>query len=88
RDSLKKPMDVEAERIKKSGITTRFEVSEIREVEPGVMDVSGKLSSSTTNGNISTPMKDLQKTYRIEMSYENGLISLHNFTELMPSTTP
>ncbi|EGT5734254.1 conjugal transfer protein TraE [Cronobacter dublinensis subsp. dublinensis] len=88
RDSLKKPMDVEAERIKKSGITTRFEVSEIREVEPGVMDVSGKLSFSTTNGNISTPMKDLQKTYRIEMSYENGLISLHNFTELMPSTTP
>ncbi|RHW57002.1 conjugal transfer protein TraE [Cronobacter sakazakii] len=88
RDSLKKPMDVEAERIKKSGITTRFEVSEIREVEPGVMDVSGKLSSSTTNGNISTPMKDLQKTYRIEMSYENGLISLHNFTVLIPSTTP
>ncbi|ELY4112120.1 conjugal transfer protein TraE [Cronobacter turicensis] len=88
RDNLKKMLDVEAERIKKSGITTRFEVSEIREVEPGVMDISGKLSSSTTNGSISTPMKDLQKTYRVEMSYQNGLISLQNFKELMPATTP
>ncbi|EGT4277884.1 MULTISPECIES: TraE/TraK family type IV conjugative transfer system protein [Enterobacteriaceae] len=88
RDNLKKVLDVEAERIKKSGITTRFEVSEIREVEPGVMEVSGKLSSSTTNGNISTPMKDLQKNYRLEMSYENGLIRLRDFRELIPATTP
>lgn len=88
RDNLKKVLDVEAERIKKSGITTRFEVSEIREQEPGVMEVSGKLSSSTTNGNISTPMKDLQKTYRLEMSYENGLIRLRDFRELIPVTTP
>lgn len=88
RDALRKVLDVEAERIKRSGITTRFEVSEIREVEPGVMEVSGKLSSSTTNGNISTPMKDLQKTYRLEMSYENGLIRLRDFRELIPVTTP
>ena len=52
------------------------------------MEVSGKLSSSTTNGNISTPMKDLQKNYRLEMSYENGLIRLRDFRELIPATTP
>lgn len=85
RDALKKALDVEAERIKKGGITTRFETKEIRVMnEPGVVEFSGTLKSSTTNGAITTPLKDQEKTYRLKQSYENGMVYLHSFEELMP----
>jgi len=88
RDVLKKTLDVEAERIKKGGITTRFETKEVRSMnEPGVVEFSGTLKSSTTNGAITTPLKDQEKTYRLKLSYESGLINLLSFEELQPVTT-
>lgn len=88
RDRLKKALDVEAERIKKGGITTRFETAEVRAMnEPGVVEFSGTLKSSTTNGAITTPLKDQEKTYRLRLSYESGMIHLLSFEELQPVTT-
>ncbi|MDW2745018.1 MULTISPECIES: TraE/TraK family type IV conjugative transfer system protein [Atlantibacter] len=88
RDVLKKTLDVEAERIKKGGITTRFETKEVRSMnEPGVVEFSGTLKSSTTNGAITTPLKDQEKTYRLKLSYKSGLINLLSFEELQPVTT-
>jgi len=88
RDTLKKALDVEAERIKKGGITTRFETREVRSMnEPGVVEFSGTLKSSTTNGAITTPLKDQEKTYRLKLSYKSGLINLLSFEELQPVTT-
>ena len=88
RDTLKKALDVEAERIKKGGITTRFETREVRSMnEPGVVEFSGTLKSSTTNGAITTPLKDQDKTYRLKMSYESGQIHLLSFEELQPVPT-
>ncbi|MDV7024454.1 TraE/TraK family type IV conjugative transfer system protein [Atlantibacter subterranea] len=88
RDVLKKTLDVEAERIKKGGITTHFETKEVRSMnEPGVVEFSGTLKSSTTNGAITTPLKDQEKTYRLKLSYKSGLINLLSFEELQPVTT-
>ena len=88
RDELKKALDIEAERIKKGGITTRFDTKEIRVMnEPGVVEFSGTLKSSTTNGAITTPLKDQEKTYRLKLSYIEGLVNLHLFEELQPVTT-
>lgn len=88
RDALKKALDVEAERIKKGGITTRFDTTEVRAMnEPGVVEFSGTLKSSTTNGAITTPLKDQDKTYRLKLSYESGTINLLSFEELQPVTT-
>lgn len=88
RDELKKALDIEAERIKKGGITTRFDTKEIRVMnEPGVVEFSGTLKSSTTNGAITTPLKDQEKTYRLKLSYIEGLVNLHLFEELQSVTT-
>ncbi|WP_323660859.1 MULTISPECIES: TraE/TraK family type IV conjugative transfer system protein [Pectobacterium] len=87
RDTLKKSLDIEAERIKKGGITTRYEVQEIREVKPGEMVIKGKLAASTTNGPLKKDLKDTYPEYRIKMSYENGLIGLLDFSQLVPSET-
>lgn len=88
RDRLKKQLDIEAERIKKSGITSRLQIREIRVVDTGIVDISTTLSTSTTNGSIITPLKDQAKTFRLTMSYESGLIRLKDFSELVPVTTP
>ena len=87
RDLLKKALDVEAERIKKGGITTRFDTKDIRVMTDGSIEFSGTLKSSTTNGAITTPLKDQDKTYRLKISYVNGMINLHSFEELQPVTT-
>ncbi|HDR2795209.1 TPA: type IV conjugative transfer system protein TraE [Enterobacter asburiae] len=87
RDELKKALDVEAERIKKGGITTQFDTREIRVMNDGSVVYSGTLKSSTTNGAITTPLKDQEKTYRLKLSYENGVINLHGFEELQPAST-
>lgn len=87
RDLLKKALDVEAERIKKGGITTRFDTKDIRVMTDGSVEFSGTLKSSTTNGAITTPLKDQDKTYRLKISYLNGMINLHSFEELQPVTT-
>lgn len=87
RDLLKKALDVEAERIKKGGITTRFDTKDIRVMTDGSVEFSGTLKSSTTNGAITTPLKDQDKTYRLKISYVNGMINLHSFEELQPVTT-
>lgn len=85
RDALKKALDVEAERIKQGGITNRFETRDIRVVDPGVVNISVTIYPSTTNGNITTPLKVQDKTYQLRMSYTNGKISLLDFTEIVPS---
>lgn len=87
RDLLKKALDVEAERIKKGGITTRFDTKDIRVMTDGSIEFSGTLKSSTTNGAITTPLKDQDKTYRLKISYLNGMINLHSFEELQPVNT-
>lgn len=84
RDALKKSLDIEAERIKKAGITTQFDTKEIRVMDDGSVQYSGVLKSSTTNGAIITPLKDQEKTYRLKLSYDNGVINLHSFEELKP----
>jgi len=88
RDALKKVLDVEAERIKKGGITTRFELHDIRIVDPGTVDMRLTLYPSTTNGSITTALDSQDKTYRLNMSYENGIINLLDFSELVPVATP
>ncbi len=89
RDALKKALDVEAERIKKGGITTRFDTKDIRVMSDGSVEFSGTLKSATTNGAITTPLKDQAKTYRLKISYKNGIVNLHSFEELQqnPPTT-
>ncbi|WP_333854408.1 TraE/TraK family type IV conjugative transfer system protein [Leclercia sp.] len=88
RDLLKKALDVEAERIKKGGITTRFDTREVRVMaEPGVVEFNGTLKSSTTNGAITTPLADQEKRYRLKIRYENGQVNLLDFSELQPVTT-
>ncbi|WP_312771011.1 TraE/TraK family type IV conjugative transfer system protein, partial [Escherichia coli] len=87
RDELKKALDIEAERIKKAGITTRFDTKEIRVMDDGSVQYSGVLKSSTTNGAIITPLEDQEKTYRLKLSYRNGVINLHSFEELQPVST-
>jgi conjugal transfer pilus assembly protein TraE len=82
RDVLKKALDIEAERIQKAGITTQFDTKEIRVMDDGSVQYSGVLKSSTTNGAIITPLKDQEKTYRLKLSYDNGVINLHSFEEL------
>lgn len=87
RDKLKKVLDVEADRIKHDGITSRLEIHEVREIEPGLMEVKGVLSSSTTNGQISTPLPPVTSTWRIKMSYVGGMLNLLDFSEMVPVTT-
>lgn len=87
RDALKKVLDVEAERIKKGGITTRFEMHDIRIIDPGTVDMSLTLYPSTTNGSITIALDSQEKTYRLSMSYENGIINLLDFSELVPVAT-
>ncbi|HBZ8709960.1 TPA: conjugal transfer protein TraE, partial [Citrobacter freundii] len=67
---------------------TRFDTKEIRVMDaPGVVEFSGTLKSSTTNGAITIPLKDLEKTYRLKIRYIDGLVTLHQFEELQPVTT-
>lgn len=87
RDKLKKVLDVEADRIKKGGITWRYDLSELRMIKPGVVDADVVLHPSTTNGNITTDLKEQKKTYQLSMDYENGIISLNDMSELVPTTT-
>lgn len=84
RDVLRKALDIETERIKKAGISTRFDTKEIRVMDDGSVQYGGVLKSSTTNGAITTPLKDQEKTYRLKLSYDNGVIYLHSFEELEP----
>ncbi|WOZ79934.1 TraE/TraK family type IV conjugative transfer system protein [Kosakonia sacchari] len=87
RDKMKKVLDVEADRIKKGGITWRYDLSELRMIKPGVVDADVVLHPSTTNGNITTDLKEQKKTYQLSMDYENGIISLNDMSELVPATT-
>lgn len=88
RDPLKKALDIEAERIKKGGITTRFDTREIRVMaEPGVVEFSGTLKSSTTNGAITTSLADQDKRYRLKIRYETGQVNLLDFSEPQQVTT-
>ena len=64
--------------------TTQFDTKEIRVMDDGSVQYSGVLKSSTTNGAIITPLKDQEKTYRLKLSYDNGVINLHSFEELKP----
>lgn len=86
RDKLKKVLDVEADRIKKGGITWRYDIKELRMVKPGVVDADVVLHPSTTNGNITTDLKEQARTYQLQMRYENGIINLLDMYELVPVT--
>ncbi|WP_317633860.1 TraE/TraK family type IV conjugative transfer system protein [Kosakonia sp. ML.JS2a] len=87
RDALKKVLDVEADRIKKGGITWRYDITELRTLKPGVVNADVVLHPSTTNGNITTDLKEQKKTYQLRMGYENGIINLLDMSELVPATT-
>ncbi|QEM94301.1 conjugal transfer protein TraE (plasmid) [Kosakonia radicincitans] len=87
RNALKKALDVEADRIKKGGITWRYDTRALRMIKPGVIDADVVLHPSTTNGNITTDLKEQARTYQLRMSYENGIIRLLDMTELVPATT-
>ncbi|MDU4242131.1 MAG: TraE/TraK family type IV conjugative transfer system protein [Bifidobacterium longum] len=86
RDKLKKVLDVEADRIKKGGITWRYDIKELRMVKPGIVDADVVLHPSTTNGNITTDLKEQARTYQLQMRYENGIINLLDMYELVPVT--
>jgi len=87
RDVLKKALDVEADRIKKGGITWRYDIKQLRTAEPGVIVADVVLHPSTTNGNITTDLKEQKKTYQLRMRYESGIINLLEMSELVPATT-
>lgn len=87
RDVMKKILDVEADRIRKGGISTRYDMLDLAQVDDGVMEMKVHLSPSTTNGGIITPLPEQNKTFRINMAYENGIIRLNEFSELKPTTT-
>ncbi|EJG2388499.1 conjugal transfer protein TraE [Kluyvera ascorbata] len=87
RDVMKKIMDVEADRIKKGGISTRYDMLDLSQVDDGAMEMKVRLSPSTTNGGIITPLPEQVKSFRINMAYENGIIRLNEFSELKPTTT-
>jgi conjugal transfer pilus assembly protein TraE len=77
---------VEADRIKKGGITWRYDIKELRMVKPGIVDADVVLHPSTTNGNITTDLKEQARTYQLQMRYENGIINLLDMYELVPVT--
>lgn len=87
RDVMKKILDVEADRIRKGGISTRYDMLDLTQVDDGVMEMKVRISPSTTNGGIITPLPEQNKTFRIDMAYENGIIRLNEFSELKPTTT-
>lgn len=87
RDVMKKILDVEADRIKKGGISTRYDMLDLVHVDDGVMEMKVRISPSTTNGGIITTLPEQNKTFRIDMAYENGIIRLNEFSELKPTTT-
>ena len=87
RDAMKKPLDIESDRIKKGGISTRYDMLDLVQVDDGVMEMKVRLSPSTTNGGIITPLPEQVKSFRINMAYENGIIRLNEFSELKPTTT-
>lgn len=86
RDAMKKALDVEADRIKKGGISTRYDMIDLVQTGDGAMEMKVRLSPSTTNGGIIIPLPQQDKSFRINMAYENGIIRLYDFLELKPTT--
>lgn len=90
RDAMKKVLDVEAEYIRRNGVTTVFNIADITTLAPGDMLVTGTLSASTTNGRLNTgqdtvpsPLKPEEKTYRLKIQYLNGTPVLQEFSEVI-----
>jgi conjugal transfer pilus assembly protein TraE len=83
RDVLKKALDIEAERIRKRASPPS---STRKKFASWMMAPCSTAGSEILhhNGAIITPLKDQEKTYRLKLSYDNGVINLHSFEELQP----
>lgn len=90
RDALKKVLDVEAEYIKRNGVSSVFSISDINTISPTEALVTGTLSASTTNGKLPAvdgtttpaPLKPEEKTYHLKIQYINGIVELLDFSEI------
>lgn len=85
RSDLKKALAVEADYIKKNGISTVFRIDD-EAVDPATGDitVSGTLSASTSNGSLKLDIPDVHKAYRLSVQYVDGIIRLTAFPEVQP----
>lgn len=85
RSDLKKALSVEAQYIKKNGISTVFRIDdETMDTRSGDIIVSGTLSASTSNGGLSLALPDVHKAYRLSVKYVDGIIRLTDFPEVQP----
>ena len=83
RSDLKKSLAVEAEYIKKNGISTVFRLEDEKlDTRTGDTLVSGTLSASTSNGSLKLDMPDLHKAYLLSVKYVDGIIRLTAFPEV------
>lgn len=85
RSELKKALAVEADYIKKNGISTVFRIED-EAFDPATSDiiVTGTLSASTSNGSLKLDIPDVHKAYRLNVKYVDGIIRLTAFPEVQP----
>jgi conjugal transfer pilus assembly protein TraE len=83
RSELKKALAVEADYIKKNGISTVFRIDdETLDTGTGDIIVSGTLAANTSNGSLKLDLPDVHKAYRLSVKYVDGIIRLINFPEV------
>lgn len=83
RPEMKKALAVEAEYIKKNGVSTVFRIDdETTDTRTGDITVRGTLSASTSNGSLTLALPDVSKAYRLSVGYVDGLIRLTDFPEV------
>jgi len=84
RAELKRPLEVEAEYIRKSDVSAEFRMEKFEyNPQTGDTDVIGEQLASTAGGKLKLP--DTQKHYVINVSYINGMVRLNKFTEVLPN---
>ncbi|PKE27621.1 conjugal transfer protein [Rahnella sp. AA] len=83
RSALKKALAIEADYIKKNGISTVFRIDDqFIDTATGDITVSGLLSASTSNGSLKLDIPDVHKAYRLSVKYVDGIIRLTAFPEV------
>lgn len=91
RSELKKVLSVEADYVKKHGISSVFSLNE-EAVDSATGDIllTGTFRASTSNGGGIVPIPEETRTYRLHVGYIHGLMSLTKFTEIPrpPKATP
>ena len=84
RDSLKKALDVEADYIKRYGVSSKYQISEIRELAPGELLMTGELAASTTNGQLSLSNSGTATPNDRRSNASNGPTVINNQFPLKP----